>query len=84
VHLHCHAIAEVHFRAPGAGEGAKAARSVWFGDKNGVPLLLLVLDVTDGASAAEQAHTFDELHRRHGAMRALVSLDELPPRSAMS
>jgi len=84
VHLHCHAIAEVHFRAPDGVEAASAARSVWFGDKNGVPLLLLVLDVAKGAGAAEQAHAFDALHRLHGPTRALVSRDELPPRTAMS
>jgi hypothetical protein len=84
VHLHCHAIAEVHFRSQAAGEGASASRAVWFADKRGVPLLLLVLDQAQGEEAAEQARVFDGLLGEHGPSRPLMSLDELPPRTAMS
>src|SRR5262249_36162839 len=42
LHLHCHAIAEVNFRDAAAGEGADTSRAVWFGDRKGVPLLLLI------------------------------------------
>lgn len=83
VHLHCHAIAQVSFREPGEGEGA-AARSLWFGDRRGVPLLLLILDRARGDDLAAQARVFDDLRARHGATRALMSIDELPPRPAMS
>lgn len=91
LHLHCHAIAQVNFRDPQAeSESASASdhgasgRSIWFGDKHGVPLLLLVLDQARGASAAEQARVFGELLQAHGPTRALMSVDELPPRPSMS
>lgn len=83
LHLHCHAIAQVNFRDTDE-EGKSAGRSVWFGDRNGVPLLLLVLDQAHGAGAAEQARVFGELREAHGPTRALMSVDELPPRPAMS
>jgi hypothetical protein len=83
LHLHCHAIAQVNFRDTDA-EGASVGRSVWFGDRNGVPLLLLVLDRARGTDAAEQARVFDELRDAHGPTRSLMSVDELPPRPAMS
>lgn len=83
VHLHCHAIAKVAFREAGEEEGA-AARSLWFGDRNGVPLLLLILDRARGEELASQARIFDALRAHHGASRALMSIDELPPRPAMS
>lgn len=83
VHLHCHAIAQVSFRAPGEGDDA-AARSLWFGDRNGVPLLLLILDHARGDERAAQARVFDGLRAHHGTTRALMSVDELPPRPAMS
>jgi len=84
LHLHCHAIAQVNFRDPQPGEGASGGRSIWFGDKRGVPLLLLVLDQARGAGAADQARVFDELLDAHGPTRTLMSMDELPPRPAMS
>ena len=84
LHLHCHAIAEVNFRDAAAGEGAHASRAVWFADRNGVPLLLLVLDQARGAGAAEQARVFGALRRTHGPTRALMSLDEVPSRTTMS
>ncbi|MEW6268916.1 MAG: hypothetical protein AB1689_06415 [Thermodesulfobacteriota bacterium] len=84
LHLHCHAIAEVHFRVPDAADTASASRAVWFADKHGVPLLLLVLDQARGDGAAEQARVFDGLRDEHGPSRPLMSLDALPPRSAMS
>ncbi|HEY8517673.1 MAG TPA: ChuX/HutX family heme-like substrate-binding protein [Candidatus Binatia bacterium] len=83
LHLHCHSIAEVHFRVPD-GEGASASRAVWFADKNGAPLLLIVLDQAKGDRATEQARVFDALRAQHGPSRPLMSLDALPPRSAMS
>lgn len=88
LHLHCHAIAQVNFRDQQATESesahASSGRSIWFGDKHGVPLLLLVLDQTRGANAAEQARVFGELFEAHGPTRSLMSVDELPPRPAMS
>lgn len=85
LHLHCHAIARVSFREPDdAEEGDSTCRSLWFGDRNGVPLLLLILDRTRGEEAAAQTRVFDGLRARHGATRALMSLDELPPRPSMS
>jgi hypothetical protein len=81
LHLHCHAIAQVNFRD---GDENGAGRSVWFGDRHGVPLLLLVLDQARGAGAAEQDRVFGELRDAHGPTRALISIDELPPRPAMS
>jgi hypothetical protein len=88
LHLHCHAIAQVNFRDSQASESESthgaSGRSIWFGDKHGVPLLLLVLDQARGASAAEQARVFEELLGAHGPTRALMSVDELPPRPAMS
>lgn len=85
VHLHCHAIAQVSFREPDetAAEGS-ACRSLWFGDRNGVPLLLVILDRARGDEAAAQTRVFDGLRARHGATRALMSVDELPPRPSMS
>lgn len=84
VHLHCHTIAEVCFREPEPGAEGSEARALWFAARSGAPLLLLVLDQVRGAQAAEQARAFDELRRRHGPRRALLSRDELPPRDAMS
>ena len=84
LHLHCHAIAEVNFRDEGAGEDGSASRAVWFADRKGVPLLLLILDQARGAGAAEQARVFGELRSTHGPSRALMSLDEIPSRTAMS
>ena len=84
VHLHCHAIAQVNFRDVVDGEGASDGRAVWFGDRSGVPLLLLMLDQARGAGAAEQARVFAALREAHGPTRSLMSLDELPPRPAMS
>jgi putative heme degradation protein len=83
VHLHCHAIAQVSFREPDE-DAASASRSLWFGDRNGVPLLLVILDRARGEQAAEQARVFDDLRAHHGATRALMSVDELPPRPSMS
>lgn len=82
LHLHCHAIAQVTFR-DGDGSGA-SGRAVWFGDKHGVPLLLLILDRARGEAAVEQAQVFDRLRAQHGPTCTLMSIDELPPRPAMS
>ena len=84
LHLHCHAIVQVSFRDARSGEGTSQGRAVWFGDQRGVPLLLLILDLAKGADANDQARVFDELHAAHGSTRALMSVDELPPRPAMS
>lgn len=84
LHLHCHAIAQVSFRDVRSSESGSQGRAVWFGDQRGVPLLLLILDVARGADATEQARVFDDLHATHGPTRSLMSLDELPPRPAMS
>ena len=84
LHLHCHAIAEIHFRDPGTNAEETAARSVWFADRSGAPLLLIILDQTSGTKAAEQARVFGALHREHGSSRPLMSHDAVPPRVAMS
>ena len=84
LHLHCHAIAQVSFRDAQAGEGGSQGRAVWFGDQRGVPLLLLILDVARGADANDQHRVFDEMLAAHGPTRSLMSVDELPPRPAMS
>jgi putative heme degradation protein len=82
VHLHCHAIAQVSFREPADGQEGHG-RALWFGDRRGVPLLLLILDRARGEVAVEQARVFDELRARHGATRAMVSVDALPARPAL-
>jgi hypothetical protein len=84
VHLHCHAIAQVSFREADETRAEGTSRSLWFGDRSGVPLLLLILDRARGEAAAAQARVFDGLRARHGATRALMSIDELPPRPSMS
>jgi len=83
VHLHCHAIAQVSFREP-TDAVCGQHRALWFGDRRGVPLLLLILDRARGEAATEQARIFDDLRARHGATRALISVDELPPRPALN
>ena len=82
VHLHCHAIAQVSFREPDDAEGGRS-RALWFGDRRGVPLLLLILDRARGEAAVEQARVFDDLRARHGATRALISVDAMPSSPAL-
>ena len=83
VHLHCHAIVRVSFREPDDADGSES-RALWFADRHGVPLLLLILDRARGEAAVAQARAFDGLRARHGATRALISVDELPPRPALN
>ena len=82
VHLHCHAIAQVSFREPDDAEGGQG-RALWFGDRRGVPLLLVILDRAHGEAAGEQARAFDDLRARHGVTRALISVDARPSSPAL-
>jgi len=83
VHAEVEAIAGVRFVA--AGEACSCAGpAVWFASRTGSPLLLFVLDQTQGIEQLEQARAFDSLRARFGDVRALVSSGELPERTAMS
>lgn len=83
VHLVVSAIAELRIEAGICGPHTSGP-AVWFSASSGVPLLLIVLDQTNGPARHEQKQAFAQLLATYGARRALVSAGDVPDRSTMS
>src|SRR6185369_69991 len=81
VHLAPHALGAVAFRTI-RSERNPAAPAIWLYGESGCPLVLVVLDQTRGAEAAEQGMAYHRLAGEYGPFFHLVSRG--PPQRAGS